>query len=130
MTPLLRKLGLKPGKRACFLHAPPHYADLLGPLPDGVLVLDTPAPPMDFIHYFTPHHPALAHDFPHLKATLAFDGMLWVSWPKKTSALPSDLDANIVRAIGLSGGLVDVKVCAVDADWSALKFVYRLKDRR
>ena len=60
---------------------------------------------------------------------MSSSGMLWVSWPKKASSIETDLSSNIVRSTGLAGGLVDVKVCAVDADWSALKFVYRLKDR-
>ena len=64
-----------------------------------------------------------------VKSAMASDGMLWVCWPKKTSAVDSDLDENIVRGMGLAAGLVDVKVCAVDGTWSGLKFVYRLRDR-
>lgn len=82
-----------------------------------------------FIHYFAHSRELLQHDFPTLKKALVKDGMLWISWPKKTSKIASDLDENIIREIGLNNGLVDVKVCAVDDDWSGLKFVYRLKDR-
>ena len=66
---------------------------------------------------------------PKLRAAMNANGMLWVSWPKKAAGVPTDLDENIVREIGLKAGLVDVKVCAVDETWSGLKFVFRLKDR-
>ena len=128
-TPLLKKLGLKAGMRASFVNAPPHYAALLGPLPEGIVLLETPDGDMDFIHCFARTQGDLETQFADLKNQLAPTGMLWISWPKKTSPLETDLSSNIVRNTGLAGGLVDVKVCAVDANWSALKFVYRLKDR-
>lgn len=86
--------------------------------------------PIDFIHFFTRAAAELESRFPQLKAALAFDGMLWVSWPKKASKVNSDLDENVVREVGLRNGLVDVKVAAVDEVWSGLKFVYRLEDRQ
>jgi hypothetical protein len=64
-----------------------------------------------------------------MAVALADRGILWISWPKKSSSLAGDLDENVVREIGLAGGLVDVKVCALDADWSGLKFVRRVRDR-
>jgi hypothetical protein len=129
-TPLLKKLGLKAGMRTCFVEAPPHYADLLGQLPEGVVLLDAPDSDMDFIHRFTLTQSDLEAQFAGLKRRLSLTGMLWVSWPKKaSSSIETDLSSEIVRNTGLAGGLVDVKVCAVDADWSGLKFVYRLKDR-
>ncbi len=117
-TPLVKKLGLKPGARACFLHAPPHLFDLLGPLPEGVHLAETPETGLDYLHFFAMDRPHLGAAFSDLKQHLAFDGMLWISWPKKTSSIATDLSGNIVREIGLGSGLVDVKVCAVDADWS------------
>ena len=84
---------------------------------------------MDFIHFFALTQEDLETRFTDLKRHLAPTGMLWISWPKKASSIETDLSSNLVRSTGLAGGLVDVKVCAVDADWSALKFVYRLKDR-
>ncbi|HMB89760.1 MAG TPA: hypothetical protein VKP65_02870 [Rhodothermales bacterium] len=128
-TPLLKKLGLKAGMRAAFVDAPPHYADLLGALPEGTILLETPDGEMDFIHFFALTQEDLETRFTDLKRHLAPTGMLWISWPKKASSIETDLSSNLVRSTGLAGGLVDVKVCAVDADWSALKFVYRLKDR-
>ena len=126
---LLKKLGLKAPMRACFVAAPPHYLDLLGSLPAGLMLLDAPEEEMDFIHFFAWTQGDLETQFANLKKHLAPTGMLWISWPKKASSIETDLSSQIVRNRGLAGGLVDVKVCAVDADWSALKFVYRLKDR-
>jgi hypothetical protein len=137
-TPLIRKLGLKAGYAALVLHAPDDYAALLGEVPEGVR-LDAAWPgdvPIrgvtemyDFMHAFVRQRVALQADFPLLKAALKYNGMLWISWPKRSSAIPTDLDENLVRETGLAQGLVDVKIAAIDANWSGLKFVYRIKDR-
>ncbi len=130
-TPLIKKLGIKPGQRVRFVNAPKHYAKLIGPLPDDVKVAGPSARgPLDFIHLFTTTESDLGRSFPKLKKLLAKDGTLWVSWPKGGSSIPTDLKEGIVREIGLDAGLVDVKICAVDEDWSGLKFVYRIKDRK
>jgi hypothetical protein len=128
-NPLIVKLGIKPGMKVRFIDAPAHHGELLGPLPEEVAVSRATRGPLDFIHVFTTSKAALTRDLPNLKKHLAKDGMLWVSWPKKTSSIKSDLNENLIRDVGLNSGLVDVKVCAVDDDWSGLKFVYRLKDR-
>ena len=128
-TPLIKKLGLKEGSRACILEAPPDYLDLLGPLAGGVVLLDQPDDGLDFIQFFAKERRALERQVSALKQHLAPAGMLWICWPKKASSLDTDLTREVVRAIGLHTGLVDVKVCAIDADWSGLKFVFRLKDR-
>ncbi|HNP06444.1 MAG TPA: hypothetical protein PKN99_02405 [Cyclobacteriaceae bacterium] len=83
----------------------------------------------DFIHLFVKEKKRFGREFLKLKTELKKDGMLWVSWPKKSSKVASDLDENIIRDYGLANGLVDVKVCAVDEVWSGLKFMYRVKDR-
>ena len=83
----------------------------------------------DYIHLFATRVRDLERRLPTLKRHLSKTGLAWISWPKKASGVPTDLDGNVVRRLGLGTGLVDVKVCAVDADWSGLKFVYRLKDR-
>lgn len=127
-TPLIKKLGLKPGMRAAAVNAPRQYTKLLGPL-DGARLGTRLAPNLDFIHAFFLRVTDLATAFPRLAKSLAKSGTLWVSWPKKSSAMAGDLDENVVREMGLGNGLVDVKICAVDEDWSGLKFVYRLKDR-
>lgn len=128
-NPLRVKLGIKAGMKVRFLNAPPPYAKLLGNLPEGVMVARTTRGPLDFIHFFTTSLNELSRELPALKDQLAKDGMIWVSWPKKTSSIGADLGENEVRKTGLAAGLVDVKVCAVDEDWSGLKFVYRVKDR-
>jgi hypothetical protein len=128
-TPLIKKLGIKPGQRICILNPPADYSETLGPLPEGVHLMKKLKSPLDFIQIFSLQSRQLVVEFPELKAALALDGMLWVSWPKKAAKVPSDLDENVIREIGLSNGLVDVKVAAVDSVWSGLKFVYRLKDR-
>lgn len=129
-TPLITKLGIKPGHRVCFVQAPSHYHDLLGGLPEDVVVEPELTPSIHFIHYFSTELGQLAVEFQDLKASMDIDGMLWVSWPKKTSKIKSDLNFNRVQELGLMNGLVDCKVCAVDEDWSAVKFVYRLEDRK
>jgi len=128
-TPLATKLGIKPGVTVVAVGAPPDYANLLDPMPEGAtLVAELPASAA-CIHIFTTERRELEAELPRLKAGLAKDGILWVSWPKQASRVETDLDGNVVRGLGLAAGLVDVKVCAVDATWSGLKFVYRLKDR-
>lgn len=122
---LLDKLGVKPGMRIAFVGAPESYAP--GVLPAGVDV--TLDPPLDLIQVFVRDLAALDADFDRLAALLKPNGMLWVSWYKKAAGVPTDLDENIIREYGLAHGLVDVKVIAVDAQWSGLKFVYRRKDR-
>lgn len=129
-TPLVKKLGIKAGIRLHIVNPPADYFDTLGQLPAGVSEVDRPAGPLDFIHFFAQQRAELEWQILALKQALAFDGMLWVSWPKKASKIKTDLDENVVRKIGLQHGLVDVKVCAVDDIWSGLKFVYRIKDRK
>jgi hypothetical protein len=102
---------------------------LLGKLPEGVELFAGRASGLDVLHLFVGDRGQLTEAFPRAKRRINPSGMLWVSWPKQTSALKSDLNENTVRDIGLAHGLVDVKVAAIDQDWSALKFVYRTKDR-
>jgi hypothetical protein len=130
-TPLIQKLGIKPGGRVCILNAPPGYATTLGPLPPDVVLLSRLGKPhsLDFIQVFALQSRQLSVKFAELKTALRFDGSLWISWPKKSSQVKSDLDENKIRQMGLDVGLVDVKVAAVDEIWSGLKFVYRLQDR-
>ncbi len=133
--PLTAKLGVKAGMRVVLLHAPADYQELLAPLPEAVVLVSGTSVHalgeggLDFIQYFTTERGALSADFAMLKAALSPAGMLWISWPKRASKVATDLDENIVRAIGLDHGLVDVKVAAIDLVWSGLKFVYRLSDR-
>ncbi len=127
--PLQEKLGIHPSAKVLFLNAPDNYRTLLGDLPPGIRVVEKLESGLDFIHFFTKSRAELEERFPELKQALDFNGMLWVSWPKRASKVGTDLNDNIVREIGLAGGLVDVKVSAIDQIWSGLKFVYRLQDR-
>jgi hypothetical protein len=129
-TPTWKKLGIKEDMRVIHLHSPENYPQLLGKLPQGAILDDNLRKNASFIHYFTKDKSALSNDFLKLKEALLPDGALWISWPKGASKVPTDLNENIVRDIGLRSGLVDVKVVAVDETWSGLKFVYRLKDRK
>lgn len=125
---LAAKLGLKPGMRVRLVAAPDGYWQLAEF--DGKSVLEAPrGKSLDFVHAFFGDRAALARALPGLAATIAPDGMVWVSWRKKSVAPDSDLDENAVRAVALPLGLVDIKVCAVDATWSALKLVWR-RERR
>lgn len=126
---LVAKLGIKSGARVAILNAPDGYGVTLGALPDGVTPHVSLDGMYDLIQAFTPRRANLEAEFPHLKAALVPNGVLWLSWLKGASKRETDLNENIVREIGLHNGLVDVKVIAVDKDWSGLKFVYRLKDR-
>jgi len=129
-TPLVKKLGIKPGFKVFFANPPDNLQTLLGELPKNVTLLNKPMNPVDYIHLFTKNREELQTQLPILKEALAINGLFWISWPKKAAKVATDLDGNVVRDIGLQNGLVDVKVCAVDEIWSGLKFVYRLKDRK
>ena len=127
-TPLVKKLGIKEGFSIRIVNAPTGFEQQLE-LPAGVTISGKSKKPLDFVLLFTQSQRALEKEFSRHAATLTPAGMLWISWPKKTSGVESDLNENIVRDIGLAKGMVDVKVCAVDEVWSGLKFVFRLKDR-
>ena len=127
-TPLYKKLGIKAGDRVWFSGNPGGYEAELQRAGEFQRAAKLTAD-IDFAHMFTTSRSDLAHNFPKLKSALKPDGMVWISWPKKSSGIKSNLDENVVRELGLKAGLVDVKVCAVDDVWSGLKFVFRLKDR-
>jgi hypothetical protein len=131
-TPLVKKIGIKPGHRIILRNHPSSFLKDLGTLPDGVTVTKTDklTGKADVIVYFTDSRAALEKDFRGLMKVQQPDGMIWISWPKKSSGKPTDLNENIVRDTGLALGVVDVKVCAIDETWSGLKFVVRLKDRK
>jgi hypothetical protein len=129
-TPTWKKLGIREGMRVIHLHAPENYPQLLGELPQGAILQDKLSKGASFIHYFAMDKRGLSNDFLKLKKALLPDGALWISWAKGASKVPTDLNENIVRDIGLKSGLVDVKVAAVDETLSGLKFVFRLKDRK
>ena len=127
--PLAQKLGIRKGDVLAFSNATDDYERLLGKLPDGVIVAREQEGRLDFIQLFATERASLEREFPRLKARLEQGGTIWVSWPKASSRRQTDLSDRVVRGVGLKNGLVDVKVCAIDDSWSALKFVRRLEDR-
>lgn len=128
-TPLQKKLGIKPGMRAAFLSEPSNYRGDLGKLPADLRVLTRLGRDMNFVHLFCKSIKDMKKRLPAAKNSLAKDGILWVSWVKKSSGIKCDLGEADVRREGLRLKLVDVKICAIDDKWSGLKFVYRLRDR-
>ena len=129
-TPLVRKLGIKPGAKCVVVGEPRAYFDWIIPIPEGATFLKKiPAKDVDFVHLFVKDLKTFTKLYKDSKKVLKKDGMMWISWPKKSSGLATDLDENVIRDFGLKNGLVDVKVCAVDATWSGLKFMFRLADR-
>jgi len=127
---LADKLGIKPGTVVTALSTPPAYVKLLAPMPADVTFVSRLGKRARFIHCFVTRRAELEKEFPALARALADDGMAWISWPKKAAKVETDLTEDVVRALGLRVGLVDVKVCAVDEVWSGLKFVRRLADRK
>lgn len=127
-TPLTKKLGIKPGQKCLLIDEPPKYFDWISPLPEDIKFVKS-GKDLDFVHLFVKEFKVFSKQFNSNKKLLKKDGMMWISWPKKSAKIPTDLDENIIRDFGLKNGLVDVKVCAVDETWSGLKFVYRLTDR-
>jgi hypothetical protein len=128
-TPLYKKLGIKEGSRVAFVRAPEGFAKTLGRLPDEVEVKKTARGPLDVIVVFAQRADELRTRFAKLKGALEPAGGLWVAYPKKSSKIPADLTFELAQQIGLDEGLVDNKSCAIDDDWSGLRFVYRLEDR-
>jgi hypothetical protein len=122
-TPLWKKLGLKDGMVAAVLNPPEDYNSLIAgdPAPNW----GPPRPGLEFLHLFTPFRAELEDVLTATRATMSRGGMIWVSWPKKASKRPSEITEDTVRDVALPMGLVDVKVCAVDATWSGLKLVIR-----
>jgi len=129
-TPLAKKLGYKSDFRVLLVNEPNNYLDLLFELPSNIEFTQSRSGLFHLIHLFTKDKQELEIELPKLKDLIHKEGgMIWVSWPKKSSKVPSEVDDAMVRNTGLKTGLVDIKVCAVDQTWSGLKFVYRKKDR-
>lgn len=128
-TPLVQKIGIKPGHRIILRNHPPSFLKDLGSMPDGAELTEKLTEKANVIVCFTDRKAELQKNFAKLAGKLVQDGMLWISWPKKASGMATDLNEDLVREIGLHCGLVDVKVCAIDNTWSGLKFVIRTKDR-
>jgi len=128
-TPLPQKLGIKAGTRVIVINAPANYRRLLGKLPDDVEFANQPDASARFVHLFAAERRELEKCLPQLRKRLCDDGTLWISWPKKSANVPTDVTEDVIRAVALPLGLVDVKVCAVNEIWSGLKLMIRREQR-
>lgn len=128
-NPLAMKLGIKPGHRVLMLGQPKGAERMLESLPEGVALLGRAGKPVDVVVCFARRRVDLDRRLPSAVRLLKEKGGLWLAWPKKASGVATDLDFDSVQKAGLSAGLVDNKVCAIDETWSGLRFVHRLADR-
>ena len=129
-TPLAKKLGIKEGYKILLYNVPKHYFELFSDFPIEVEIVKAPKKEdIDFIHLFCTSYQELQTIAIKYKESMKKNGLLWIIWPKGKSKIQSDLKRDVIREYLLEIGLVDVKVAAIDEDWSGLKFVYRKKDR-
>jgi len=129
-TPLAKKLGIKPGYKMRVVNTPKPYAEFFDELPQGIELVTDLTVEVDFIHLFATTVEELESAMGMAKPTLKMNGSLWVSWPKRTSGIPSEIDKFFVMECGQQAGLVDTKVAAIDEQWSGHKFMYCVKDRK
>ncbi len=128
-TPLAKKLGIKPGFNIRLINAPENYFKLFADLPEDLHINNETFEPKDLIHFFTREKGEYFSMLTGLRSQLKPGGMIWISWPKKSSKLKTDISEDVIREFALQNGLVDIKVCAVDEVWSGLKLVIPVKDR-
>ena len=124
-TPLQSKLGIGADFAVHLKNAPPDYLNLLDPLPEGVTFVTRVSRTTDLVHIFTTNKAELAKVLKGCRSTLGPTAVLWVSWPKKSAKVPTDITEDTIRELALPLGFVDVKVCAVTDVWSGLKLVIR-----
>jgi hypothetical protein len=129
-TPLAKKLGIKEGFVIRLVNQPSYYRDLFADFPSRVEIRKDRRSAKNLIHYFALNSASLLMDLTGMRDEIFPDGILWVSWPKKSSKMATDLTEDMIRKFALSKGLVDIKVCAVDEVWSGLKLVVPVKQRR
>jgi len=127
---VVQKLGLKPGFCIFVDGASAPYDEIVGDLPDDVRIVAKLKPPLDMVHVFATIAATLRKKLPACREAIAPDGMVWVSWPKKSSGVATDVTEHVVRDTALSLGLVDIKVCAIDDVWSGLKLVIPVAQRK
>jgi hypothetical protein len=129
-TPLEKKLGFKTGFKVKLVDVPDHYMELFAEFPDDVEITDNARIEKDLIHLFVKEKSRLIRYVYPLKKELKQNGMMWISWPKKTSRVKTDIVEDDIRSVAIQNGLVDIKVCAIDETWSALKLVIPIKERK
>jgi len=127
-THLAKKLGIKEGFKISLYNQPEYYCNLFTDFPENVKVVNKSK--VDLIHYFVKKEKELQKDILKLKDQIEQNGMIWISWPKKSSKVETDITEDVIRNLALKNGLVDIKVCAVDETWSGLKLVIPIKDRK
>jgi len=128
-TQLAKKLGIKGDFHIDLINAPEYYLCLFTDLPANLYFENDKDAKLDLIHFFTKSHEEYKSILPQLMNRIKPNGSIWVSWPKKSSKVPTDITEDIIRNFALQNGLVDIKVCAVDETWSGLKLVIPVKDR-
>ncbi len=139
-TPLAKKLGFRPDSMVVTRYRPDYYLELVSEVPDGLILMELPLylmwdgeagikPQPDIVHLFTNYRNELFEELSHLRNLIKPNGSIWVSWFKKAAKLPTEITEDTIREAALPLGLVDVKVCAVDARWSGLKLVIRKENR-
>jgi hypothetical protein len=129
-TPLAKKLGFKSPSRIWIINAPKEYKSWLGELPVDVKLVASAKPPIGAVHLFVTEAALMDAMLSKLRTELQQDGFVWVSWPKKSSKVPTDITEDTIREIALPLGFVDIKVCAVSEVWSGLKLVIRKSERK
>ena len=127
-TPLAKKLGIKPGSKLFPIAAPGHYDELLAPLPEGVKRVRK-VDDADVAHIFVTARARLDKELRAALPKMKQDAALWISWPKKSAKVATDITEDTIREVALPLGLVDIKVCAVDETWSGLKLTRRRGSR-
>jgi hypothetical protein len=128
-TPLAKKLGIRAGARLFLQAAPRNYPQLVAPLPPGVRTARCIDARTDIAHLFVTARGTLGKSLERARRAMREDAAIWVSWPKRASRVVTDITEDVVRELALPLGLVDIKVCAVDETWSALKLVLRKSER-
>ncbi len=129
-TPLPQKLEIKPGLTVVTIDAPANYLRLLGTIPEGITFSDRLKPDSTFVHVFINKRSELERQLAILREKIADTGTVWVSWPKRSSGVATDVTEDVLRAVALPLGFVDVKVCAIDETWSGLKLMVRRENRK
>ena len=128
--PLVKKLGIREGTKLFLVNAPKKYLKLVSPLPEGLKVMSRIADGTDVVHIFSTKEVHLTKTLRASFCKLKQDGMIWISWPKKSAKVPTDITEDTIRKVALPLGLVDIKVCAVNDVWSGLKLVIRKENRK
>ncbi len=129
-TPLPQKLGIKPGLTVVAINPPANYRRLLGQIPDSITFSERLKSGSSFVHLFTSRRSEMQKKMSILRDKISDNGAIWVSWPKKSSGISTDVTEDVIREIALPLGFVDIKVCAVDEIWSGLKLMIRRENRR